>query len=423
LVFSNGVIILAGLACLLIYVYDAQLTRLIQLYVVGVFTAFTLSQAGMVRRWFRLRQEKWRRNALINGIGAVTTGIVLIIVTITKFEKGAKIVVVAIPIIVLLFLAVHRHYERVGRLLRGRGLSARQEATNTFLVLVRDLGLATHDAVAYLRAVRPERITPLYVGPTEGFERCAAAWQERAPRLGQLEMLPGADDHLVRAVRRFVRRLAPGPDEFVTVVIPELLTGTSWLQFLRSRGNLMLKTSFLFETGVVVTDIPLLPEERAQVEARSGRPVEPEFSVVLVPVSGVHDAAVRAVVYAKSLHPVAIEGIYFVTDQEEVPGVVEGWHERQIDVPLVLVEAAFRDLGDPLLAEIRRHTARADTVVTVVLPEFIPAHWWENLLHNQTAFYIKRLLLFEPQVVVTSVPFHLRDAKDLRDAKAAAAAP
>ncbi len=411
LVFSNGVIILAGLACLLIYVYDAELTRLIQLYVVGVFTAFTLSQAGMVRRWFRLREGKWRRSALINGIGAVTTGIVLVIVTITKFQKGAKIVIVAMPIIVLLFLAVHRHYERVGRLLRGRGLLATREATNTFVMLVRDLGPATTDAVAYLRAIRPERVRPLYVGPPDGFEACAAAWGERAPRLGDLEILAGADDHLVRAVRRFVRRLAPGPDEFVTVVIPELLTSTSWWQFLRSSGNLMLKTSFLFETGVVVTDIPLLPEERAQVEARGARPLEPERSVVLVPVSGIHDAAVRAVVYAKSLHPVAIEGIYFVSDKEEVPIVVEGWHERQIDVPLVLVEAAFRDLGDPLLAEIRRHTARADTVVTVVLPELIPAHWWENLLHNQTAFYIKRLLLFEPQVVVTSVPFHLRDAE------------
>ena len=80
----------------------------------------------------------------------------------------------------------------------------------------------------------------------------------------------------------------------------------------------------------------------------------------------------------------------------------------------MLVEAAFRDLGEPLLAEIRRHTARGDTVVTVVLPELIPAHWWENILHNQTAFYIKRLLLFEPQVVVTSVPFHLRDAEPPR---------
>jgi hypothetical protein len=81
-----------------------------------------------------------------------------------------------------------------------------------------------------------------------------------------------------------------------------------------------------------------------------------------------------------------------------------------MDVPLVLAESPFRDLGTPLLEEVRKHTMRGDTVVTVVLPEFIPKHWWENLLHNQTAFYIKRLLLFEPGVVVTSVPFHLRTA-------------
>jgi hypothetical protein len=223
-------------------------------------------------------------------------------------------------------------------------------------------------------------------------------------------MLPGAEEHLRRAVRRYVRSLQPVADGFVTLVLPELLTGTSWWQFIRSSSNLMLKTRFLFETGVVVTDIPLLPVELAQAQQHAERPVEPERSVVLVPVSGVHDAAVRAIVYAKSLHPAEVEGIYFVTDQEDVPDVVEGWHDRRIDVPLILVEAAFRDLGDPLLTEIRRHTARPDTVVTVVLPELIPAHWWENLLHNQTAFYIKRLLLFEPQVVVTSVPFHLRDA-------------
>ncbi len=410
LVFSNGVVILAGLACLLIYVYDAELTRLIQLYVVGVFTAFTLSQAGMVRRWFRLREGKWRRSAVINGIGAFTTGVVLIIVTITKFQKGAKIVIAAMPIIVLLFLAVHRHYEHVGRLLRGRGLTADREAANTFVVLVRDLGPATVDAIGYLRAIRPARVAPLYVGPAAGYPAAAAAWAERAPRLGDLEMLSGAEEHLHRAVRRYVRGLQPSADGFVTLVLPELLTGTSWWQFVRSSSNLMLKTRFLFETGVVVTDIPLLPVELAQAQQHAERPVEPERSVVLVPVSGVHDAAVRAIVYAKSLHPAEVEGIYFVTDQEEVPDVVEGWHDRRIDVPLILVEAAFRDLGEPLLTEIRRHTARPDTVVTVVLPELIPAHWWENILHNQTAFYIKRLLLFEPQVVVTSVPFHLRDA-------------
>ena len=115
-------------------------------------------------------------------------------------------------------------------------------------------------------------------------------------------------------------------------------------------------------------------------------------------------------VYAKSLNPTHVEGLFFVSDPEEVTGVVEAWHERELGVPLVLVEAPFRDLGRPLLDEIHQHTEHGDTVVTVILPELFPAHWWENLLHNQTAFYIKRLLLFEPSIVVTSVPFHLRTA-------------
>ncbi|MGH2591336.1 MAG: APC family permease, partial [Actinomycetota bacterium] len=150
LVFSNGVVVLAILACLLIYVFDADLTRLIQLYVVGVFTAFTLSQAGMVRRWMRLRGRRWLRSAVINGIGALTTGIVLVIVTITKFSRGAWIVIVAMPIIIAFFLAVHHHYDRVGRMLRARRLTADWEASNTFVFLVDDLDTATLDAVSYL---------------------------------------------------------------------------------------------------------------------------------------------------------------------------------------------------------------------------------------------------------------------------------
>ena len=156
---------------------------------------------------------------------------------------------------------------------------------------------------------------------------------------------------------------------------------------------------------MVVTDVPLVPSERPTWSG--DRPVEPERSVVLVPVSTVHDPTVRAVIYGKSLNPTAIEAIYLVTEPDEVPGVIDAWHDRQLDVPLVLVEAPFRDLGPPLLDEIRDQTARRDTVVTVVLPELVPRHWWENLLHNQTALFFKRILLFEPGVVVTSVPFHL----------------
>jgi hypothetical protein len=407
LVFSNGVLVLASLAAVLIYAFDANLTHLIQLYVVGVFTAFTLSQLGMVRRWQRLRGEGWRRSAVINGIGATATGVVLVIVTITKFRGGAWIVIAAIPVIVAFFVLVHRHYARVGEILHGARLSARSEPGNAFLLLVPDLGPATTDAVAYLRAVRPERLTPLFVGGPGEFADAAAEWSSRFPRLGRLALLEGADDHLVRTLRRYVRSHQTNDDDFVTVVIPEALTGRSWVQFVRNRGALLLKTGLLFEPGIVVTDVPLVPEERASAEARRNRPMEPGRHVVLVPVSGVHDATVRAVAYAKSLRPTEIRAIFFTTDPGEAAGVVEGWHQRAIDVPLTLVEAPFRDIGPPLLDEVDDLLAHRDTVVTVVLPELIPAHWWENALHNQTAFYIKRLLLFEPSVVVTSVPFHL----------------
>ena len=409
LVFSNGVIVLALFASLLIWLFDAELTHLIQLYVVGVFTAFTLSQAGMVRRWLRIREGRWRRSAIINGIGAVTTGVVLVIVTITKFARGAWIVIIAMPIIVGFFLAVHHHYGKVGRILRERRLSPSVDAANTFVFLVTDLGPATLDAVSYLRALRPERVLPLYAGPGAGLASAAAEWEARAPRLGTLALLPHAEAHLVRALRTEIRRIPREGEDFVTVMIPELLTGRSWFQFLRKRRALLLKTALLFEPGVVVTDIPLLPEETETASEHAAHPVELERSVVLVPVSGVHDATVRAVVYAKSLRPAHIEAIFLVGDPEEIPTVVEAWHERGLDIPLVLTEAPFRDLGEPLLAEIRKYTVRGDTMVTIVLPEIIPEHWWENLLHNQTAFYLKRLLLFEPGVVVTSVPFRVRE--------------
>jgi hypothetical protein len=191
-------------------------------------------------------------------------------------------------------------------------------------------------------------------------------------------------------------------------VIPEELRNRSWFQFLVDRDPLRLKTALLFEPGVVVTDVPLVPEEVEVAKGHAGHPVEPERSVVLIPVSGVHDATVRAVIYAKSLNPGRIEGMFFVSDPDEVGNVVDEWHERKIGVPLVMVEAPFREYGEPMLAEIRNYTERGDTIVTVVLPEFIPRHWWENILHNQTAFYFKRMLLFEPNVVVTDVPFHLR---------------
>jgi amino acid transporter len=406
LVFSNGIVVLSVLAAGLIFVFDANLTRLIQLYVVGVFTAFTLSQAGMVRRWHRTREPGWRRSIVINAIGAAATGIVLVIVALTKFVHGAWIVIAAVPVIISFFLAVHRHYRMVGAVLRAARPRI-DRVPNTFVLLVSDLGLGTADAVSYLLALRPARVIPLYIGDPDAFEASAERWLSFAPRMGRLERLP-VNGGRIRSLRAFLRSIPRDPDEeFVTVVVPEELANRSVLQFARRSSSLWLKASLLYEAGVVVTNVPLLPEERPLVAVHADQPVEPVQNVVLIPVSAVHAATARAVAYARSLNAASVTAVYFVLDPEEGLSVVDEWVEWQMGIPLALVEAPFRDLSIPMLDEVRRYTAHEGTIVTVVLPELVVRRRWEHLLHNQTAFFLKRLLLFEPGVVVTSVPFHL----------------
>ncbi|MBI4259657.1 MAG: APC family permease [Actinobacteria bacterium] len=405
LVYSNGVLVLAVVAGFLIWFFDAELTRLIQLYVVGVFTAFTLSQSGMVRRWLRVKGERWRRSLVINAIGAATTGVVLVIVSVTKFTRGAWMVIAAMPVFVLGFLAVQRHYASVSGSLRSRGLSAAVEASNTVVLLVQELDLAVGEAVAYLRTIRPQRVIPLYTGPGPLHEDLVDRWRRLAPRLGDLVALPG--DRSWRSLRDYLRAVPREENGFVTVIVPEVVRSRSVIRYLRQAGAFRLKLRLFFEPELVVANVPLLPEEIVEASQFADRPVEPTRSVVIVPISAVHDATVEAVRYAKALRAAHVEGLFFAGEQEEVGPLLEDWAGREIDVPLSVVEAPFRDIGPPLLDEVRGHTGRGDTVVTVVLPEFVVSRWWHHLLHNQSGFYVKRLLLFEPRVVVTSVPFHL----------------
>jgi amino acid transporter len=414
LVFSNGVLVLAFLAALLIYLFDAELTRLIQLYVVGVFTAFTLSQAGMVVRWRRVRGEGWRRSIVINGIGAAATGVVLVIVALTKFTRGAWIVIAVIPLIVTFFLAVHRHYDAVGRALRRAagpgGPGADRPVGNTFYLIVRSLDPATLRAVAYLRSLRPERVLPLFVGTRSEFADIAREWSAVAPRLGSLRLV---DDTIgngasTREILRFLHERTDGSDDFRTLIVPESLSGGSILQLLSPHSAFWLKAALLLRGETVVTDIPLAgtgPQSGAPGGPRP--PAEPGRDVVLIPVSAVHAGTARAVRYARTLHSALVEGLFFSSDAAETQQIIDEWADWRMDVPLTVVDDPFRDLLNPLLHEIRSYTSRGDTVVTVVLPELVVRHWWEHLLHNQTALSIKRLLLFEPNVVVTSVPFRL----------------
>ena len=259
LVFSNGIVILAGLATLLLVVFGGDTHALIPLYAVGVFLSFTLSQASMVRRWLRLREEGWWWRSWFNGLGALVTGLVMLTIAATKFTHGAWIVVFLIPTLVVMFLSVHRHYEKVAEQLSLEGFAPPPPMTTTVLVLVGDL----------------------------------------------------------------------------------------------------------------------------------------------------HRGVIKAIQYAQALSPNA-KAVFVETDPERTRKLEEKWRKMGMGVPLIVLASPYRSLLGPLLEYIDHLQTDENHVVTIVLPEFIPARWWQLGLHNQTALLIKGAMLFRKNVIVTDVPFHLK---------------
>jgi amino acid transporter len=415
LVFSNGVVVLTALAILMIVVFDADLTRLIQLYVVGVFTSFTLSQTGMVRHWLKEKRKGpnaargWRRSIVINGIGATVTFVVLCVVTYTKFKHGAWIVIAAMPFIVMMFLSIHRHYEAVLRELQRGTVRAGEVGVNHLVLLVRDLDVATAEALGAIRSIRPTEWRVVYPSnegiPAELRDR----WREFSMAAPDLEPLPVTNGDLLEAVRRYVRGIERGPNDFVNVFIPEVVRESLAGYLIRRRTLVRLKAGLLREPNIVVTDVPVYVEEGRPVGV-DGRPLIPTRTVALVFVSGVHDGTIRALNYAASLEASESRAVYFDLDPEASQRMQEEWGERGCQIPLDIVEAPFRDLTGPILEEVRRFTARPDTLVIVVLPEFVVRKWRHWLLHNQAALFVKRLLLYEPRVILSSVPFALEES-------------
>jgi amino acid transporter len=274
LVFSNGIVILAGLAAALIVAFDASTTRLIQLYIIGVFVSFTLSQAGMVRHWRRLlavtrsatERRRMQRALLVNGLGASTTAVVLVIVLLTKFLHGAWIVVIAMPLVYAMMTAIRRHYDHVAA------------------------------------------------------------------------------------------ELAPPPG------------------------------------GVTL----------------------PSRVRVVVPVSKLHTPTLRALAFAQALRPHSLVAVTVRASAEETDRLMDEWSERDIPVPLVVLASPYRELTQPVVQYIREiHRESPRDVVSVFVPEYVVGRWWEHLLHNQSALRLKARLLFQPGVMVTSVPWQLGSAEAL----------
>jgi amino acid transporter len=260
LAYTIGIVTLGVFSGLVLTVFGGETERLIPLYAVGVFTSFTLSQLGMVVRWQRLKGPGWRQGRFINALGAIVTGIVALVVATTKFTHGAWMVIVLIPIMVLGFQAIHKHYNR-----------------------------ATQELLA-LTPTRSEDIS----------------------------------------------------------------------------------------------------------------------HVVVVPIGGLNRVALQTLAYARSISD-NVTAIHISDDEEAIETMRDAWNESaKTDVPLIIIESPYRSLVGPLLTYLDEIQQQAPTAtLTVVLPEYIPRHWWEQILHNQTALRIKAALLFRPGTVVTSVPYHL----------------
>lgn len=402
LVFSNGVLILSIFAGILIVVFRADLNKLIQLYLVGVFISFTLSQSGMVVHWRKARDPGWRRSIAINTFGASMTGLVLGVVVVTKFIYGAWIVICAIPLLMFLMKAVHKHYAAVAAQLAhpDRFPVDRRPGDNHMLILVTSLDTATARAIGYVRSTRPKTASAMTFEPGH-----MAAWKRLAPDIPIA--LVERTNRLATDVRAHLRerRAKVPPADFFTLVIPEVLGRRGLREIIRHPRLHRLKGALLAEPGVQVLNVPMLRDE-IDPDVHEGSEPARNYAVILV--AGLHNATLQAIEYAESLGPSDLRAVTFALDPQEAERLGDQWLADRIPVPLELHESPFRDIGLSLIDYVRGLGAEGQhKIVTVIIPEFVVKRHRHQVLHGQTALLVKRHLLFEPGVVVASVPYHL----------------
>jgi len=308
LVFSNGIVILAIFAGILVIAFAGDTSRLIPLYAVGVFLSFTLSQSGMVRHWLkervsekkkngdiRAQQEaaihftestideplpdaelaaseergstfisdevtdhsQWKKSIAINGVGALATFVVLCVFIVTKFTHGAWIVVVVVPLLVFTFRAIHKHYVGVAKQLSTEGLEDLRPIKHTVIVPISGIHRGVIGALQYAKSIAPEHVKAVYVDfDEEATAKLRAKWERWGAGV-QLVILPSPYRELTRPLLRYITRLeVRNNNDVVTVVLPEFVPAKWWQHLLHNQSSLMLKGALLFRKGVIVTSVP-----------------------------------------------------------------------------------------------------------------------------------------------------------------------
>jgi amino acid transporter len=400
LVFSNGIVILAVSASLLVVVFDANLNKLIQLYLVGVFLSFTLAQAGTVMRWRRTREPGWQKSAAINAFGGTVTGIVLVVVILTKFKTGAWIIILATPVVMSMMRAIYKHYTYVSDQLANpeRKPLDRRPGNAHFIILVRRVDAAAARAVGFARATRSADITAVTFDAANH-----AAWRQLASDIPLETLRTQSHDFLLTYLRE--RRASLPRHDFLTVMTPEVLASEGWPEIIRRPGLHRLKAKLVKEPDIQVLDIPLLATD---IDPEVNQAREPARNHVVVLISAVHNAVLEAIEYAETLRPIDIRAVSFGLDPEATELLGDQWLDARVPHPLEIEESPYRNLGESVIRYIKQFAPDGiNRVVTVVIPEFIVSKQRHQVLHGHTALIVKRRLLFETGVVVVSVPYHL----------------
>jgi hypothetical protein len=258
LAFSNGILALALVALLLVWLFHGDTNSLVPLYAIGVFVCFTLSQAGMVVHWRKVRDPGWLWKAWLNGIGAVATGLVSIIQIVTKFTTGGWIIAVIIPLIILLLKKIHRHYAEFAEEIKFRGQSPITPMHHTVIVPVNGITKATSGALVYATTISDEVIAVYIEVDKRDTERMQKEWEEWDIGV-PLDVVPSPYRSILRPLVEYVDNLAMvTPGELVTIVVPEIVPKRWWGHLLHNKTALYIRTAFLFKPNVVVTAIPYL---------------------------------------------------------------------------------------------------------------------------------------------------------------------
>ncbi|MCW2520824.1 MAG: amino acid/polyamine/organocation transporter, superfamily, partial [Mycobacterium sp.] len=286
LAFSNGILFLAFAAIAFVVAFRAEVTALIQLYIVGVFVSFTLSQIGMVRHWTRLlraetdsaQRRRMQRSRVINSIGLVCTGAVLVVVVVTKFRAGAWIAILAMGFLFMIMKLIHKHYATVSHELEARAAEEGDvvlPSRNHAIVLVSNLHLPTKRALAYARATRPDVLEAITVNvDDEEAHELVHKWEDSNVSV-PLKVIASPYREITRPVLAYVKRIIKdSPRTVVTVFIPEYVVGHWWEQVLHNQSALRLKGRLLFEPNVMVTSVPwqLVSSERLKVIEEQSAP-------------------------------------------------------------------------------------------------------------------------------------------------------